>query len=153
VSVVLIVRTFRSIGGTQKQGLTTIASLFSKAVRRSTYIMFKINNNCLNYYDPFALKKQSKSSRSSLPIVASKWDSVTHSISYSSETFWRKCNLFRTLLILLLHIYIYFSTSSIVLFFGELRNKSWKPECVESFNMDWRIVVFYPEPEARDAIY
>jgi hypothetical protein len=40
-----------------------------------------------------------------------------------------------------------------VLFFGELRNKSWKPECVESFNMDWQIVVFYPEPEARDAIY
>jgi hypothetical protein len=34
-----------------------------------------------------------------------------------------------------------------------LRNKSWKPECVESFNMDWRILVFYPEPEARDTIY
>jgi hypothetical protein len=27
-----------------------------------------------------------------------------------------------------------------------LRNKSWKPECVGSFNMDWRILVFYPEP-------
>ena len=25
-----------------------------------------------------------------------------------------------------------------------LRNKSWKPECVLSFNMDWRILVFYP---------
>jgi hypothetical protein len=29
-----------------------------------------------------------------------------------------------------------------------LRNKSWKPECVGSFNMDWRILVLYPEPEA-----
>jgi hypothetical protein len=35
----------------------------------------------------------------------------------------------------------------------KLRNKSWKPECVGSFNMDWRILVFYPEPEARDKIY
>ena len=26
-----------------------------------------------------------------------------------------------------------------------LRNKSWKPECVGSFNMSWRILVFYPE--------
>jgi hypothetical protein len=26
-------------------------------------------------------------------------------------------------------------------------------ECVGSFNMDWRILVFYPEPEARDNIY
>jgi hypothetical protein len=34
-----------------------------------------------------------------------------------------------------------------------LRTKSWKPECVGSFNMDWRILVFYPEPEARDNIY
>ena len=34
-----------------------------------------------------------------------------------------------------------------------LRNKSWKPECVGSFNMDWRILVFYPEPEAGDKIY
>jgi hypothetical protein len=34
-----------------------------------------------------------------------------------------------------------------------LRNKSWKPECVGSLNMDWRILVFYPEPEARDKIY
>jgi hypothetical protein len=34
-----------------------------------------------------------------------------------------------------------------------LRNKSWKPECVGSFNMDWRILVFYPDPEARDKIY
>ena len=31
-----------------------------------------------------------------------------------------------------------------------LRNKSWKPECVWSYNMDWQILVFYPEPEARD---
>jgi hypothetical protein len=36
---------------------------------------------------------------------------------------------------------------------GYLRNKSWKPECVLSFNMGWRILVFYPEPEARDKIY
>jgi hypothetical protein len=36
---------------------------------------------------------------------------------------------------------------------GKLRNKSWKPECVGSFNMDWRILVFYAEPEARDTIY
>jgi hypothetical protein len=35
----------------------------------------------------------------------------------------------------------------------ELRNKSWKPECVGSFNMDWPILVFYPEAEARDKIY
>jgi hypothetical protein len=28
----------------------------------------------------------------------------------------------------------------------KLRNKSWKPECVLSFNLDWRILVFYPEP-------
>jgi hypothetical protein len=35
----------------------------------------------------------------------------------------------------------------------KLRNKSWKPECVLSFNMGWRILVFYPEPEARDKIY
>ena len=34
-----------------------------------------------------------------------------------------------------------------------LRNKSWKPQCVGSFNMDWRILVFYSEPEARDKIY
>ena len=34
-----------------------------------------------------------------------------------------------------------------------LRNKSWKPECVGSLDMDWRILVFYPEPEARDNIY
>ena len=33
-----------------------------------------------------------------------------------------------------------------------LRNKSWKPECVGSYNMGWRILVFYPEPEARDKI-
>ena len=35
----------------------------------------------------------------------------------------------------------------------ELRNKSWKPECALSFNMGWRIIVCYPEPEARDKIY
>ena len=35
----------------------------------------------------------------------------------------------------------------------ELRNKSWKPECALSFNMDWRILVFYLEPEERDKIY
>ena len=43
-----------------------------------------------------------------------------------------------------------------------LRNKSWKPECVGSFNMAihvktpntfWLPLVFYPEPEARDEIY
>jgi hypothetical protein len=34
-----------------------------------------------------------------------------------------------------------------------LRNKSWKPECVGNFNMDWRILVVYPEPEVRDNIY
>jgi hypothetical protein len=33
-----------------------------------------------------------------------------------------------------------------------LRNKSWKLECVGSFNMGWWILVFYPEPEARDKI-
>ena len=34
-----------------------------------------------------------------------------------------------------------------------LRNKSWKSECVLSFNMGWWILVFYPEPDARDKIY
>jgi hypothetical protein len=34
-----------------------------------------------------------------------------------------------------------------------LRNKSWKPECEGSLNMDWRILVFHPEPEAKDKIY
>jgi hypothetical protein len=38
-------------------------------------------------------------------------------------------------------------------FIVELRNKSWKSECVGSFNMNWRILVFYPEPEATDKIY
>ena len=37
--------------------------------------------------------------------------------------------------------------------FVYLRNKSWKPECIGSFNMDWRILLFYPEPEAKDKIY
>jgi hypothetical protein len=27
------------------------------------------------------------------------------------------------------------------------------PVNVTDFNMDWRILVFYPEPEARDKIY
>ena len=26
-----------------------------------------------------------------------------------------------------------------------LRNNSWKPYCVVSFNMGWRIILFYPE--------
>jgi hypothetical protein len=30
-----------------------------------------------------------------------------------------------------------------------LRNKSWKPECVGSFNMGWQIWVCYPEPELK----
>ena len=34
-----------------------------------------------------------------------------------------------------------------------LRNKSWKPDCVGSFNMGWRILVLYSQPEARDKIY
>jgi hypothetical protein len=38
-------------------------------------------------------------------------------------------------------------------FMVDLRNKSWKPESVGSFNMDWWILVFYPEPEAKDKIY
>jgi hypothetical protein len=29
------------------------------------------------------------------------------------------------------------------------RKNSWKPECVLSFNMDWRILVSYPEPETK----
>jgi hypothetical protein len=29
---------------------------------------------------------------------------------------------------------------------AHLRNKSWKPECVGSFNMGWKILIFYPEP-------
>jgi hypothetical protein len=35
----------------------------------------------------------------------------------------------------------------------QLRNKSWKSECVFSFNMGWWILMIYPEPEARDNIY
>jgi hypothetical protein len=31
--------------------------------------------------------------------------------------------------------------------------KTVEPECVRSFNMDWRILVFYPELKARDKIY
>jgi hypothetical protein len=34
--------------------------------------------------------------------------------------------------------------------FRYLRNKSWKPECVLSFNMGWWGLVFYLEPETRD---
>ena len=34
-----------------------------------------------------------------------------------------------------------------------LRTKSWKPECVLGFNMGWWILVFYPEPEAREKNY
>ena len=36
---------------------------------------------------------------------------------------------------------------------NQILTLSWKPECVGSFNMDWRILVFYPGPEARDKIY
>jgi hypothetical protein len=36
---------------------------------------------------------------------------------------------------------------------SNMTNKSWKPEFVGSFNTDWWILVFYPEPEAKDAIY
>jgi hypothetical protein len=32
---------------------------------------------------------------------------------------------------------------------GPLRNNSWKPECALSFNMGWRILVFYPERKRR----
>jgi hypothetical protein len=28
---------------------------------------------------------------------------------------------------------------------SKLRNNSWKPECVLSFNMGWQTLVFYPE--------
>ena len=35
----------------------------------------------------------------------------------------------------------------------QLRNQSWKPECVLSFSMGWQILVFHPEPEAMDTIY
>jgi hypothetical protein len=28
----------------------------------------------------------------------------------------------------------------------DLRNTSWKPECVLSFNIGWQILVFYPDP-------
>jgi hypothetical protein len=33
------------------------------------------------------------------------------------------------------------------------QNNSWRPECALSFNLGWRILVLYPEPEARDTIY
>ena len=48
---------------------------------------------------------------------------------------------------------IYQLTSTSYTVNAYLRNKLWKPECVGSFNMDWQILVFYPEPEARDKIY
>ena len=38
-----------------------------------------------------------------------------------------------------------FKWRHLILFY--LRNKSWKPECVLSVNMGWRILAFYPEPE------
>jgi hypothetical protein len=34
-----------------------------------------------------------------------------------------------------------------------LRNKSSKPECVVSFDMGWRILIFYLKLEARNKIY
>ena len=40
--------------------------------------------------------------------------------------------------------------STFTLYKFYLRNKSWKPEIAGSFNIDWRILVFYPEPVARD---
>ena len=49
------------------------------------------------------------------------------------------------------HIINYYATTEPQIYY--LRNKSWKPECVGSFNMDCRILVFYPAPEARDKIY
>jgi hypothetical protein len=33
------------------------------------------------------------------------------------------------------------------IFINRLRNNSWKPYCVGSFNMGWWILVFYPEQE------
>jgi hypothetical protein len=42
------------------------------------------------------------------------------------------------------HVYL-ICTHPTFLYMLYLRNKSWKPECVLSFNMGWRIVVFYPE--------
>ena len=49
------------------------------------------------------------------------------------------------------HCIIYITNEGRIML--ELRNKSSKPECVGSFNMDWWILVFYTEPEARDKIY
>jgi hypothetical protein len=48
---------------------------------------------------------------------------------------------------------VWFMLNKRYLHMSWLRNKSWKPECVFSFNMDWRILVFYPKPKARDKIY
>jgi hypothetical protein len=83
---------------------------FSKAVVRSTmyHLYNKWEVHRLSYYDPFWWKKSSEIS--SLLIFTFKWDSVTQNISYSSAKFWRKCNLFLTLLMFILHMEIYWST-------------------------------------------
>ena len=62
--------------------------------------------------------EKKSSDKSSLFIFTSKWDSVTQSISYSSAKFWRKCNLFLTLLMFILHMEIYLSTLLLVMFTG-----------------------------------
>ena len=53
----------------------------------------------------------------------------------------------------LMSISLYHVTLDTVKGDGQVRNKSWKPECVGSFNMGWWILVFYPELETRDKIY
>ena len=44
-------------------------------------------------------------------------------------------------------------TTVFVLLEYQNRNNSRRPECALNFNLDWRILVFHAEPEARDTIY
>jgi hypothetical protein len=66
---------------------------------------------------------------------------VDDSIAYQSTTPYNKTTIDSMVQINKIELLVY------------LRNKSSKLECVRSFNMDWRILVFYPEPESRDKIY
>ena len=69
----------------------------------------------------------------------------------SIDPFWFYLYITFILILLYSHFFPSLSFSSLLKFFFiiiKLRNKSWKPECVLSFNMGWRILVFYPEPEA-----
>ena len=66
---------------------------------------------------------------------------------------WGYLNLFPIICLIFEKINIFFNIITKKVWHKYLRNKSWKPECVLSFNMSWAILVFYPEPKAWDIIY